>query len=213
MTKASLKGSYDASAQTAALTVSVAAGDLKLKGTCSGSTFVKGLSAGGLSVGVEKPGFFIVDYDIPNKAPRFQFMSSANVGGKQLKMTYLHAQSANATVLDTSLVFDPSNKVSVKYNFPNSSAQLKYSYFHGTGGMTFEPAYDLGSKTWNFSVQKSYGDDSVKASYDTSKKIMGLEWSRNSKTSGSFKVSASVGVPSDTMKPKLIAERTLDFEV
>ena len=68
------------------------------------------------------------------QAARFQFMSSAKLAGKPLKLTNIHAQKANMTVLDGNLAFDPSNKVSAKYSFASASGQLKYSYVHAGGG-------------------------------------------------------------------------------
>merc|ERR1711915_228452 len=101
MTKASVKGKYEAGVQAASVTATVNAGDLKLKATCTDSTFAHGPSLNGITLGIEKPGFFMIDYDLPKKAPRFQFMSSAKLAGKQLKLTYIHAQKANMTVRAT----------------------------------------------------------------------------------------------------------------
>ena len=64
-------------------------GDLKLTTTCIDATFVKGSYLDGIVLIMEKPSFFIIDYDFPQKAARFQFMSSTKVFGKQLKMTYI----------------------------------------------------------------------------------------------------------------------------
>ncbi|KAH9300398.1 hypothetical protein KI387_011981, partial [Taxus chinensis] len=187
ITRASIKAKYEPGVQAASATLSLNAGDLKLKATCTDSTFVKGPSLNGIALGVEKPGFFMIDYDLPKKAARFQFMSSAKLAGKQLKLTYIHAQKANMTVLDGNLAFDPSNKLSAKYSFASGSGQLKYSYIHH-GDRTFEPAYDFGTNSWNFSMsQKVYGADTLKTSYETSKKTLGLEWTRESKDAGSFK--------------------------
>ena len=100
------------------------------------------------------------------QAARFQFMSSAKLAGKPLKLTNIHAQKANMTVLDGNLAFDPSNKVSAKYSFASESGQLKYTYFHAEGaGITFEPSYDFARNSWNFSMQKAYGEDTLKTSY------------------------------------------------
>jgi hypothetical protein len=67
MTRASVKGKYEAGLQAASATVSVNAGDLKLKATCTDSTFVNVRSLNGITLGVEKPGFFMIDYDLPKK--------------------------------------------------------------------------------------------------------------------------------------------------
>ncbi|XP_057854280.1 outer envelope pore protein 24, chloroplastic isoform X2 [Cryptomeria japonica] len=187
VTKGSIKSKYDVYSRAASATFSVNVGDLKLKTTCTDATFVKGPCLNGIVLGVEKPGFFMMDYDLPQKAANFQFMSSAKISGKQLKLTYIHAQKANRTMLDGSLVFDPSNKLSANYSFMAGSGQLKYSYIH-QGDRTFEPAYDFKTNSWNFSMsQKVYGADTLKTSYDTFNKRLGLEWTRESKDAGSFK--------------------------
>lgn len=65
--KASLKGKYDADKSTGAATLAVKAGDVKLKASMTDATVVSGPSLNGLSLAVEKPGFFIVDYNVPKK--------------------------------------------------------------------------------------------------------------------------------------------------
>lgn len=68
MMKASLKGRYTDEKSTAAITLAVNAGDFKLRASVTDATVVKGPSLNGLTLAVEKPGFFIVDYDVPKKA-------------------------------------------------------------------------------------------------------------------------------------------------
>ena len=64
MTKASLRTKYDPSAQSASATLALGVGDLKIKASCSDRTLKDGYGLAGVSVGVEKPGMFIVDYDL-----------------------------------------------------------------------------------------------------------------------------------------------------
>lgn len=66
MSKAQVKTKYDAAANAATATLSFPVGDLKLKATCADSTIVpgEGLSSRGVALGVEKPGTFMIDYDM-----------------------------------------------------------------------------------------------------------------------------------------------------
>lgn len=66
--KASLKGRYANEKNTAGATLAVNAGDVKLRASMTDATFVDGPSLNGLTLAVEKPGSFIVDYDVPKKA-------------------------------------------------------------------------------------------------------------------------------------------------
>lgn len=118
-------------------------------------------------------------------------MNTVRIAEKPLNLTYSHSVSDNRTVLDGTLIFDPSNRVSANHTLGSGNCKLKYSYIH-KGITMFEPSYDLAKNSWDFAVsRKVYGDDSLKASYETSSKILGLEWSRNSTQSGCFKVSFS----------------------
>lgn len=215
--KASLKGRYDydtdKAATSATSTVVIPAGDFKLRASMTDATFVKGPSLNGLALAVEKPGSFIFDYNVPNNDFRFQFMNSVKVLDKPLNMTYIHFKNDNRTALEGSLVLDSANKVSLSHMLGSKNGKLKYSYVH-KGVTTFEPCYDLGKDAWDFALSRRvYGDDVVKASYQTSSQVLGLEWSRNSKTNGCFKVSAIFKMGEESKKPKLMAESTWNFEM
>lgn len=69
--KASLKSRYDTDKSTAgaAATVAFNAGDVKLRASMTDATVVNGPSLNGLALAVEKPGFFIIDYNVPKKVP------------------------------------------------------------------------------------------------------------------------------------------------
>jgi hypothetical protein len=67
MTKTSLKAKYEPSAQAASATLSVGLGDLTLKASCSDRTLKDGYGLAGVSLGVEKPGLLIIDYDLPKQ--------------------------------------------------------------------------------------------------------------------------------------------------
>ncbi|CAM8983430.1 unnamed protein product [Rhodiola kirilowii] len=88
--KASLKGRYDLDKNTGAATVAFGVGDVKLRATLTDATVANGPSMNGLALAVEKPGFFIVDYNVPKKDFRFQFMNSVKVLQKPLNLTYIH---------------------------------------------------------------------------------------------------------------------------
>ncbi|XP_027356457.1 outer envelope pore protein 24, chloroplastic-like isoform X2 [Abrus precatorius] len=166
--KAALKGRYDIDKNgAAAATLAVSTGDVKIRASITDVTFVNGPSLTGLALAVEKPGAFIVDYNVPKKDFRFQFMNTVRVAEKPLNLTYMHSRGDNKTVLDGTLVLDSSNKVSANYV----------------------------------------------ASYQTSSKMLGLEWSRNSKLNGCFKISASLDLAEELKLPKISAETTWNFEM
>ncbi|KAL8171996.1 hypothetical protein V2J09_023800 [Rumex salicifolius] len=216
--KAAVKGKYDYDAAkglspSAVSTLAIPAGDIKLRTSFTDATVTSGSSLPGLVLGVEKPGFFIVDYNVPKKDFRFQFMSSIRVLEKRLNMTYIHNKNDNRTMVDGTLVLDPANKVSLNHTLGSKNGMFKYTYTHG-GGVSFEPRYDLANNTWDFAVsRKLFADDVVRASYHTSTKVLGLEWARNSKTRACFKVGASVNLTEEDKKPKLFAESTWNVEM
>ncbi|CAK7349279.1 unnamed protein product [Dovyalis caffra] len=211
--RASLKGKYENDKSNAAATVAFNAGDIKLRASVTDATVVSGPSLNGLALAVEKPGFFIIDYNVPKKDFRFQFMNSVKVVDKPLNLTYIHSRGDNRTILDGTLVVDSANKISANYMLGTENCKLKYTYVHG-GLTTFEPCYDLAKNSWDFAVsRKVYADDVFRATYQTSSKNLGLEWSRNSKLNGNFKVSASVNLAEESKMPKLSAESTWNFEM
>lgn len=79
--KASLKCRYDVEKNGAAATVGVSAGDVKLRATLTDATLVNGPSLNGLSLAVEKPGSFIVDYNVAknvrSRLPNFSLVCLA----------------------------------------------------------------------------------------------------------------------------------------
>ena len=79
--KASLKGRYElekSNSPAAAATVAFNAGDVKLRASLTDATVVNGPSLNGLALAVEKPGFFILDYNVPKKVlfttPNFEVL-------------------------------------------------------------------------------------------------------------------------------------------
>lgn len=65
--KASLKGKYDADKTSGIGSIAFNAGDIKLRATMTDATLVAGPTLNGLSLAVEKPGSFIVEYNVPKK--------------------------------------------------------------------------------------------------------------------------------------------------
>ncbi|XP_027356456.1 outer envelope pore protein 24, chloroplastic-like isoform X1 [Abrus precatorius] len=212
--KAALKGRYDIDKNgAAAATLAVSTGDVKIRASITDVTFVNGPSLTGLALAVEKPGAFIVDYNVPKKDFRFQFMNTVRVAEKPLNLTYMHSRGDNKTVLDGTLVLDSSNKVSANYVLDTRNCKLKYVYVH-KGETAFEPCYDMAKNSWDFAFSRRLcGDDLLRASYQTSSKMLGLEWSRNSKLNGCFKISASLDLAEELKLPKISAETTWNFEM
>ncbi|CAA0831565.1 Outer envelope pore protein 24B- chloroplastic [Striga hermonthica] len=216
MMKASFKTRYDLDKPTAAATVAVNAGDFKLRASMTDATVASGPSLNGLALGIEKPGFFMVDYNVPKKDFRFQFMNTVKVAEKPLKLTYIHSKGDERTILDGTLVIDSANKVSANHVLGTGNTKLKYSYSHG-GLTTFEPSYDLGKNTWDFAVSHKVNmfetNNMLRATYQTSSKNLGLEWFQNLKDNGTFKVTTSVNLADERKIPKLCAESTWEFEM
>lgn len=99
---------------------------------------------------------------------------------RPLNLTYSHAMSENHTFLNGTLDLDPANKLSANYAFHSGNCKLKYSYVHG--GTTLEPCYDFGNKSLDLAAsQRILEGNFIGASYKTSSKTLGLEWSSNSK--------------------------------
>ncbi|TYI75529.1 hypothetical protein E1A91_D06G011500v1 [Gossypium mustelinum] len=210
--KASLKGRYANEKNTAGATLVINAGDVKLRASMSDATFVDGPSLNGLTLAVEKPGFFIVDYDVPKKDFRFQFMNTVRVAEMPLKLTYSHSRGDNRTAVEGAFMFDSANTVSANYLLGTRNCKLKYSYVHG-GDTTFEQCYDWGKMAWDFAISRRVYDDVFKATYQTSNSDLALEWSRNSKFNGTFKISAYMNLAEESKNPKIIAESSWDLEI
>ncbi|ONK76303.1 uncharacterized protein A4U43_C03F26190 [Asparagus officinalis] len=213
--KATIKGRYEAEKSSSAVaTLAVKSGDVNLKASMTDATFVNGPSVNGLILSLDKPGSFIIDYNVPKKDFRFQFMNTVKVLEKPVSLTYVHARGDNRTALDTSVAFDPANKVTMSYAFGSGNCKVKYVYAHGEMRRTMiEPCYDVSKNVWDFAMTRKFeGGDSVKATYQTSAKTLGLEWNRDSKVNGCFKISASFNLAEQNIKPKIMAESTLHYE-
>jgi len=131
-------------------------------------------------------------------------MNSALVLDKRVSLTYTHSTSLfpppapaaappSRTALDCSVTFDPANKVNFSHSLGSGGCRVKYTYAHGVDRLTtIEPLFDTNKNAWEFALTKKFqGGDAVKGTYHASTKLLGLEWSRDSKAGGSFKVSTT----------------------
>lgn len=115
-------------------------------------------------------------------------MNTVRVLDKPLNLIYTHDKGVNQTALNGTLVLDPSNKLSANYMFDSGDCKLKYTYMHGAKS-TFEPSYDIAQNSWDFTVSQRLSDEDIlRASYQTSSRVLGLQWSRNSMLNGTLKV-------------------------
>ncbi|XP_047261095.1 outer envelope pore protein 24B, chloroplastic-like isoform X1 [Capsicum annuum] len=89
MMKASVKARYEtekAASATGGATIAFNAGDFKLRASMTDATIVNGPSLNGLALGVEKPGSFIFDYNVPQKW-QTQDLEGV-VGARKVEHTY-----------------------------------------------------------------------------------------------------------------------------
>ncbi|GJM97294.1 hypothetical protein PR202_ga14212 [Eleusine coracana subsp. coracana] len=157
---------------------------------------------------------------------RFQFMNSALVYDKRLSLTYTHSTSLapaavdappppSRTALDCALTVDSANKVSLSHALGSGGCRVKYTYAHGADRLTtIEPVFDTNTNAWEFAVTRKFeGGDAVKGTYHASTKQLGLEWTKEPKAGGSFKVAASFDLSDQSKAPKLVAESTWNYEI
>ncbi|KAG6729585.1 hypothetical protein I3842_01G035800 [Carya illinoinensis] len=145
---------------------------------------------------------------------RFLFTKNLNMLERPLNLTYTHAMSENRTLLNGTLELDSASKLSANYAFHSGNCKLKYSYAHG--GTTLEPSYDFGNKSLDLEAsQRILEGNLIRASYKTSSKTLGLEWSSNSKHNKNlrFKVSALLELAKGLHMPILNAESIWDFSL
>ncbi|KAF8762396.1 hypothetical protein HU200_009577 [Digitaria exilis] len=226
--KATVKGRFEGDKATAATTLAVpAAGDLRLKASATEAAFANGPSLKGLTLTLEKPGAFLIDLKPHNQDVRFQFMNSALVLDKRVSLTYTHSTTfataqpppaavpPSRTALDCSVTFDPANKVNFSHALGSGGCRVKYTYSHGAERLTtIEPLFDTKKNAWEFALTRKFqGGDAVKGTYHASTKMLGLEWSRDSKAGGSFKVATTFDMSDQSKAPKLIAESTWNYEI
>ncbi|KAK6922737.1 hypothetical protein RJ641_011041 [Dillenia turbinata] len=193
MMNVSIKGSYDTETKsTVTGTVRMTAGDVNLR--VSDEIFVNRPTLNSLALS-RKTWLFPRQLQRPRKVRdlanadlMFRFMNTTIVSDKPLNLSYTHWRGKNLTVVDGTLVIDSGNKMSARYELESGNCKLKYSHDHN-GVRTIEPCYDLKKNTWDLAISQRVSDDDLfVASYATSTKVLGLEWMRNSKINGAFKV-------------------------
>ncbi|XP_059294800.1 outer envelope pore protein 24, chloroplastic-like [Lycium ferocissimum] len=210
MISTTLRGRYEGGGVREAITtITLDAGAVKLNANVTEATLINGSSLEGLSFSLEKTGSFLIDYHVPKQDVRFQFMNRVRVMEKPLNFTYTHWRGDNRTAVDGTLAIDSANKLSATYGFDSGISKLGYSYVH-SGLTAFEPNYDFAKNSWEVAVSKRvFKENVVKASYQSSSKVLGLEWS----SSGGFKVSASVNLAEEPKFPTLSFDSRLHVEL
>ncbi|GMI90156.1 hypothetical protein like AT1G45170 [Hibiscus trionum] len=193
-------------------------GDLKLRASFSDTNFIDDgstLNLDDLLISVEKPGSFLIDFDIAKQDVQFQFMNTFKVEGKQVNWTYTHTRNDRRTILDGSLMFDRGSKLSASHELGSVSCKLKCSYVH-KGLTTFEPCYDLAKKSWDLAMSRRVlGGDLIKANYETSSQVLGVEWLSSSlfyEDGISVKVSASFNLAEGLHTPQISVRSMWNFQ-
>ncbi|KAK8681575.1 hypothetical protein V6N13_053977 [Hibiscus sabdariffa] len=218
--RTSLKGRYTNDRSTAVVTVTANAGDVKLLASMSDVTFVRGPRINNLTFTVEKPGSFIIDYDVPKKVPTlsislFPFNESPPALTSKLSASFIPLGSGEIGFSVSVHELDQGGGETLEAHLqsrPWRDLRLKYSYVHG-GASTYEPCYDLGKNAWEFSVSRALLDDVFKATYESWTRDFALEWSRNSKSNGIFKISATVNMAGGSKMPKILAESIWELDL
>ncbi|KAM1981538.1 hypothetical protein ACFX15_038019 [Malus domestica] len=88
---------YETDKSDVATNVAFFASDVKFRASLADATFAARPNLNGLVLAVEKPGCFIVDYNVLKQDLRFQFMNSIRVVGKPLNLNYIHMREDNRT--------------------------------------------------------------------------------------------------------------------
>ncbi|KAL8193768.1 hypothetical protein R6Q57_026460 [Mikania cordata] len=206
--KASFRGSYDADDSDSTGSVVVNAGGINLRASITGDTLINVPSLNGLTISVENPGFFNIDYKVLKKDVRFQFVNRVRVNGKPLNFMYSHSLIENTTSLDGTLLIDSNHKISANYGFKEHDCKVKYTYVHG-GVMTIEPRYDFADNSWDLAVSRWLHDDSVvTGSYQFSTRVLAMDYKTKSFANGSLKVTTSY---LSIQKKKLFDEMRVPF--
>ncbi|RRT66448.1 hypothetical protein BHE74_00054329 [Ensete ventricosum] len=203
--KATLTGKYetdkDGGKASTILSVNTNVGDAKLKASVTNALVVNtaSYSPTKLSFTLEKPDSFSVVYSSKHDANlrsddppdvKFKFMNAIKVMEKTVELQYTHELRDKKTAVEGSVALNPRNKVAVSHVLGSRDYKVQYKYEHGERRRTVvEPSYEVAANAWGLDVSSKFeGGDAVKASYRTAAKTVELEWSRNSKVNGTFKV-------------------------
>ncbi|XP_028758460.1 outer envelope pore protein 24, chloroplastic-like [Neltuma alba] len=227
---------------TAKATVTVPAGDVKLRATVTDASILsKGPCLEGVVLALEKPDAFVVDYHVLKRDCHFKFMNTISVLEKPLKLTYGHEWCKKGTDLQGTLELDEDNKVSADCTLGsknNNKYKLKYTYNH-KGLTKVSSSYEVISDSWDLAVSQKLLDihtleasykasdnnlglgwalaskhnGTFKTSYHTSSKILGLKWLLASKPHGSFEINASLNLGEKSRVPNVSAKTTFHLEI
>lgn len=88
MWNASIKGQCAADSSGAAATITVNAGEVKLKAALSEANFEVGPSFSNLSLSLEKPASFIIDYHVPKQVISYLSISSFQKNNNFIKVIF-----------------------------------------------------------------------------------------------------------------------------
>nr|XP_043634543.1 outer envelope pore protein 24A, chloroplastic-like [Erigeron canadensis] len=213
MMKASFTGNYDGDYSGATGSFVVNSGGLNLRASITADSVANRPSVNGVTLSLENPASFIVDYNVPKQDIRFQFMNSVRVKGKPLNFTYTHSVGDRRTALDGMLMLDTNHKVSANYGFELGNCKVKYCYVHG-GVTSVEPSYDFGNNSWELGVSRRIVDGSVvRGCYRSDTKVLGVDLRTKSFSGANVKIAASVNLAEEKLMPKVTAETIWDFEM
>eukprot|EP00850_Spirogloea_muscicola_P016071 SM000128S26204 [mRNA] locus=s128:167662:168948:+ [translate_table: standard] len=211
--RASVKAAFNSYTQEAIATAAWRVEDLKLKARVTDATFTKDVGLSGVVVGVEKPGHFLVDYELEHKAPRFQFQNYATVANKPVRVTYNHYHKSGETSLEGEALLDTKNKLTLRHHFHSNKPWVRYSYTHD-GRTTVEPSYDFATENWGVGVkQRLDNTDSLKLHYSHYDRRGEIEWLKEPVDTGSFRVYGSAILEGDKRQPTFVVEKTWHFSV
>ncbi|EFJ25035.1 hypothetical protein SELMODRAFT_100718 [Selaginella moellendorffii] len=212
--RASVLTKYDSGGgQVVAASVRLGVDDLQLRASCSDRTFVRSAGLKGLTVGVEKPGSFVLEYDVHEAVPRFQFSGVGRLLNKDVQVSYTHQpKTRDALVVDGILIANPANKLHGRMIFPTNKGHVKMCYVHN-GHTSIEPGVEFPSRAWNLGIAHKFpGNHNVKATYDHMVKTVGLAWSRDPENgSGACKISANVPLQ-EPKNVRVLMEKVWNFD-
>lgn len=213
MTKLTFKSKYSSPENKVSTTLGAWVDEVKLKATFTDKS-IRHASFQELDevvLGIEKPGHFMIDYELEKGVFRYQFHSGCKVLGKPVKLTLNHFHGRPSSSLEADVSLDHRNRVIAKQNLFKTSPSLKFSHTYD-GKTTLEPSYDFSEKSWAVSLKQSFSKRSfVKVSYHDQSKKAELEWHQPIDKSGPLKVIASASVSGNGKPPSITFEKEWAF--
>ena len=195
--------------------------NLKVRADDSGLRGNGGLK-NGLVLSARKEGAFTFNYDVGGDAPRFTFLSSAQLGSKNVDLKYTHELKGKANHLQGRVEIDDKNTATVGWNLHGFNApdyrqfNVRWNYRHDDK-WSFEPSYDFGTEAFAAKVNHNLDDENtVSARYDAHANTGSLEWRNHSLGGpGELRVSATSSLSDDGLKqmPTIRASKVFDLEL